>query len=191
MLTGPEIARQVVLGAIRIDGFDPERVGPNSYDLTLGDKLAVYRKAYPLLEWAEGRRSGTPPAVEPLDSLQPEPVVELVIPHGGLVLYPGILYLGATTEYTETHGFVPCIDGRSSFGRLGLAVHVTAGFGDDGFAAPSWTLEMTVIHPLRIYAGTRICQINYTRVEGERKPYRGKYAGQEGPQASKAYEDKD
>ena len=44
------------------------------------------------------------------------------------------------------------IEGRSSIGRLGLFVHVTAGFGDVGFCG-YWTLEMFAVQPVRIFAG--------------------------------------
>lgn len=57
-----------------------------------------------------------------------------VSPEEGLLLEPDRLYLGRTNEYTYTEGFVPMLEGRSSVGRLGLFIHVTAGFGDVGFA---------------------------------------------------------
>jgi dCTP deaminase len=87
------------------------------------------------------------------------------IPPEGLVLGPSQLYLGRTAERTETHNLVPMIEGRSSVGRLGLFVHVTAGFGDVGFCG-YWTLEMFAVQPVRIYAGVSICQIFYHQIEG-------------------------
>ena len=65
---------------------------------------------------------------------------------------------------------VPMIEGRSSVGRLGLFVHVTAGFGDVGFCG-HWTLEMFAVQPVRIYAGVPICQIFYHQIEGEFTEY--------------------
>jgi dCTP deaminase len=90
----------------------------------------------------------------------------LTIPESGLVLQPNRLYLGRTAERTETHNLVPMIEGRSSIGRLGLFVHVTAGFGDVGFCG-YWTLEMFAIQPVRIYAGVAICQIFYHEICGD------------------------
>jgi len=69
-----------------------------------------------------------------------------------MVLAPGQLFLGRTVERTETHGLVPMIEGRSSIGRLGLFVHVTAGFGDVGFCG-FWTLEMFAVQ-----AGPHLCR---------------------------------
>ena len=63
----------------------------------------------------------------------------ITIPEDGLLLEPQKLYLGRTIEYTATEGYVPMLEGRSSIGRLGLFVHVTAGFGDIGFKG-FWTL---------------------------------------------------
>ena len=58
------------------------------------------------------------------------------------------------------------LEGRSSVGRLGLFIHVTAGFGDVGFAG-YWTLEMFCIHPIVIYPNVEICQIYYHTIQGE------------------------
>ena len=65
----------------------------------------------------------------------------LTIAEKGLWLYLGVLYLGATVEYTESNKLVPAIEGRSSLARMGLQVHVTAGFGDNGFCG-EWTLGL-------------------------------------------------
>lgn len=84
----------------------------------------------------------------------------LTIPPEGMVLKPGKLYLGRTVERTRTDKFIPMLEGRSSVGRLGMGIHVTAGFGDIGFDGP-WTLEITVTEPLRIYPLVEIAQIYY------------------------------
>lgn len=155
-----------------IDPFRPENCGPNSYDLTLGDEVAVYR---------------IPPGGA-LDMRLPAQVEAHRIPHDGMVLYPGTLYLGTTVEHTECHGLVPWIDGRSSVGRLGLSVHVTAGRGDDGFCG-QWTLEMTCVHPVRVYAGERIAQLTLLTLIGPRRPYAGKYQHQRGVAPSRMHAD--
>ena len=49
------------------------------------------------------------------------------------------------------------LEGRSSIGRLGVFIHVTAGFGDVGFKG-YWTLEIFCVQPVRIYAGVEVCQ---------------------------------
>jgi dCTP deaminase len=107
-----------------------------------------------------------------LDMRRSNRVSRLTIPAEGLVLKPHTLYLGRTIERTETHGYVPMIEGRSSIGRLGLFVHVTAGFGDVGFCG-YWTLEMFAVQPIRIYAGVAICQIFYHDIQGTYREYTG------------------
>lgn len=125
-----------------------------------------------------------------LDMHKDNETMELIIPDTGMVLYPGIHYLGSTNERTIVNGFVPKIDGRSSIGRLGLSVHITAGFGDNGFDG-TWTLEITVEEPLKIYPNEEICQISFETVCGDSNDpvniYRGRYYRQEGPTASRMY----
>jgi dCTP deaminase len=155
VLSGPEIRRQLGTN-ILIDPFEESRLNPNSYDLTLHDELMVYEEVV-------------------LDMRRANRVRRIPIPREGIVLQPNQLYLGRTAERTETHNFVPMIEGRSSIGRLGLFVHVTAGFGDVGFCG-FWTLEMFAIQPVRIYADVAICQIFYHDVHGDIVEYRsGKY----------------
>jgi len=113
----------------------------------------------------------------------------MVFNKSGLVLIPGRLYIGSTVEYTETHDCVPCIEGRSSVGRLGINIHATAGFGDVGFKG-TWTLEISVVEPVRIYPGVQICQISYDTVVGEIMPYTSeKYLGQREPRPSRMWKE--
>ncbi|MFW5695760.1 MAG: dCTP deaminase [Alkalispirochaeta sp.] len=169
VLSGREIGRH--LGhQIVIDPFDPDQLNPNSYNLRLHHQLRVYDH-------------------EQLDMRTENTSHELVIPENGLLLEPHRLYLGRTVEYTATDGFVPMLEGRSSVGRLGLFVHITAGFGDVGFKG-YWTLEMFSVQPIRIYAGVQICQIFYHTIEGDYDPYTsGKYQNNHGIQHSLLYKD--
>lgn len=150
ILSGCEIRRQLGRNII-IEPFDEARLNPNSYNLTLHDELLTYEEVV-------------------LDMRKPNRVRRITIPPEGLVLSPNQLYLGRTAERTETHNLVPMIEGRSSVGRLGLFVHVTAGFGDVGFCG-YWTLEMFAVQPVRIYAGVAICQIFYHQIAGDFVPY--------------------
>jgi len=145
ILSGEEIRAQLGTNII-IDPFDEVQLNPNSYNLSLHDELMIYEE------------------VE-LDMRKANRVRRIDVPTEGLVIQPNQLYLGRTLERTETHNLVPMIEGRSSIGRLGLFVHVTAGFGDVGFRG-FWTLEMFAIQPVRIYPGVPICQIFYHDVRG-------------------------
>ncbi len=170
ILTGPEIIKQIQTGKLVIDPYLPELVNPNSYNLRLHNELMIYED-----ESLDMRKLPTSRRIE--------------IPSEGVLLKPGQLYLARTLEYTETHGYVPMLEGRSSMGRLGLFVHVTAGFGDVGFKG-FWTLEMICVHPIRIYAGVQICQIFYHTVEGEIQEYKSsKYQGNRDIQPSMLYKE--
>ena len=117
------------------------------------------------------------------------PATKIVIPEEGLVLESKKLYLGRTMEYTETQNLVPMLEGRSSVGRLGLFVHITAGFGDVGFKG-YWTLEIFCVQPIKIYPSIEICQIFYHSVEGDYTPYQsGKYQDNKDIQTSMLYKD--
>ncbi len=167
ILTGPEIVKRMNKD-ILIEPFDHSLVNPNSYNLRLHNELMVY----------------TNPA---LDMKSENRFEKIVIPEDGYELQPHKLYLGRTLEYTETRNLVPMLEGRSSIGRLGLFVHITAGFGDVGFKG-YWTLEMYTIHPIRVYPGVGICQIFYHTIEGEIQEYRsGKYQNNHGIQPSLLY----
>jgi len=169
ILSGKEIHAK--LGKeIVIEPFNPNALNPNSYNLTLHNELMVYEN-YELDMRVENKAH------------------TIAIPGEGLLLEPGKLYLGRTAEYTETDKYVPMLEGRSSVGRLGLSVHVCAGFGDVGFKG-YWTLEIHCVQPVRIYAGVGICQIYYHSIEGEYAPYiSGKYQNNKGTQASLMYRD--
>ena len=150
ILSGNEI--QARLGSeIVIDPFSESQLNPNSYNLRLHHELLVYEEIV-------------------LDMRKQNRFRRLEIPPEGLELDPNRLYLGRTVERTETHNLVPMIEGRSSIGRLGMFVHVTAGFGDAGFCG-FWTLEIYAIQPVRIYAGVEICQIFYHTLEGTVREY--------------------
>jgi len=155
---------------IIIEPFNDAALNPNSYNLTLHNELVVYDEVN-------------------LDMRQENRTSSIIIPSEGLLLQPGRLYLGRTREYTETDKYVPMLEGRSSVGRLGLSVHVCAGFGDVGFKG-YWTLEFHCVQPLRIYPNVGICQIYYHSIEGEYDPYSsGKYQNNNGIQPSMMYKD--
>lgn len=167
ILTDADIKKYRADGLIVIDPFDKARLGSNSYDLTLSKHLAIYD--------TRGHE---------LDCKKDNPIERFEIPAEGFVMQPGILYLGSTNEFTETRKLMPYIEGKSSVGRLGITAHITAGAGDIGFKG-FWTLEITVVHPVRVYAGMPICQILYMMPLGNCEvPYGmkngAKYQGQEG-----------
>lgn len=169
ILSGKEIEAQLNKG-IHIDPFTTKQLNPNSYNLRLHNELMTYDNHV-------------------LDMRIANPTSKLIIPEEGLLLEPNKLYLGRTVEKTFTDKYVPMLEGRSSIGRLGLFIHVTAGFGDVGFNG-FWTLEIFCVQPIRIYPDVEICQIFYHSIEGDYDLYKsGKYQNNEGIQPSLLYKD--
>lgn len=155
ILSDSAILEQIDSGEIVITPFNPECLGSNSYDVHLSEHLAVYED-------------------DLLDAKKHNELLRLEIPESGYILKPNILYLGSTIEYTETHQCVPFLEGKSSTGRLGISIHATAGKGDVGFCG-YWTLEITVVQPVRVYAGMPIGQLFYHEVKGDvLRPYNAK-----------------
>ena len=167
MLTGDKIREEVENGHIEITPFDKSRINPNSYNLTLNKLLLTYND-------------------EIIDFKKKNPTKKIYIPENGLVLQPNVLYIGRTNEECWTDKYIPMLNGRSSIGRLGICVHVTAGFGDIGWRG-TWTLEITAVKPVRIYPDIEFCQVSYFTPYGDTDiQYDGRYQNQIDPTASKS-----
>ncbi len=147
ILSDREILEEIQKGSILIEPFRPDCMGSNSYDVHLGKHLAQYES-------------------DILDARKHNQIRHFEIPEEGYILLPGKLFLGVTEEYTETHAHVPFLEGKSSVGRLGIDIHATAGKGDVGFCN-TWTLEISVSQPVRVYAGMPIGQLIYFEVKGQ------------------------
>jgi dCTP deaminase len=147
ILSDSEILAAIDKGDIIIEPFNVNQLGTNSYDVRLGKHLAVYKNRV-------------------LDAKKHNRIEQIIIPETGFELQPGVLYLGVTMEYTETHVHVPFLEGKSSVGRLGIDIHATAGKGDVGFCN-TWTLEISCVQPVIVYAGMPIGQLIYFMVSGD------------------------
>ena len=162
ILSDKQILDEIEKGNILIEPYDRKCLGTNSYDVHLSKHLAVYK-------------------YRELDARKHNEIEEIIIPEEGYVLQPHTLYLGVTQEYTESHRHVPFLEGKSSTGRLGIVIHATAGKGDVGYCN-TWTLEISCIQPVRVYAGMPIGQLIYFEVSGAvdipyHKKESAKYAG--------------
>ncbi|MGV2915530.1 dCTP deaminase [Streptomyces alfalfae] len=170
ILTGPEIIESASDGRISISPFTREQVNPNSYNVCLGETLVTYTS-------------------DTIDAYLPNPTNATKMDSDGFVLQPDELYLGHTVEEVGSDVFVPLLFGRSSVGRLGLFVEITAPIGDIGFHG-QWTLMLSPVRPLRVYPGMKIGQIMFFDTLGDIEPYSGKYQGAAGPQESQYWRDK-
>jgi dCTP deaminase len=168
ILTRDAILDEIARGRIVIEPMTPDQVGPASIDLHLSDEIRVL--------------SDDPPVIDVNDQADFRTVTEvrpLIEPY---VLSPGETIHGITRERVRlADDIAGWLEGRSRFARLGLMIHVTAGFVAPGVDARQ-VLEMSNVagRPLVIHAGVRICQIVLQRCEG-RAIYRGRFATQERP----------
>jgi len=169
ILTGPQIQNEVRASRITLDPFDPAFLNPNSYNFRLGNRLLVYRK-------------------NELDSSEDMATDSIEIPAAGFVLEPSRLYLGHTVEIMGSEHYAPMICGRSSIGRAGLFINITAPLGDIGFVG-QWTLQLHSAQRLRVYPELRIGQIFFWVPCGQIALYSGKYQNARGPRKSQSWKD--
>ncbi len=155
ILSGQEIESEIKRGNIEITPFERDQLNANSYNVRLGANLLTYQGEY-------------------LDAKKDNPTATVKIPERGLWLRKGELYLAETVEETFSEKFVPLLVGRSSIGRLGMFVHVSAGFGDAGWRG-KWTLEIVPIKNICVYPGIKIAQIYFEPLLGS---FVGGYAAQ-------------
>lgn len=181
ILVDREIMQLMRGGDLLIEPFDQECLGANSYDVHLDAVLKTYR-----MRDAGGYAT-------PLDCRVANQTVDHSILEAGVILQPGTLYLGSTIERIDSRTTIPKLNGKSSLGRLGLVVHQTAGEGDYGFCG-HWTLELTVVHPLVVYAGMPVAQVLWQRplcvperTYAQRPGSKYLNASIPGPQASEMY----
>jgi dCTP deaminase len=180
ILNGSEIISGYEEGRIHIDPYNPENVGPNSYDITLGSELL---KVVPNAKQQGENYQRVVKDVSYIEPTERQFIHPQIMDEAGLIIYPGNLYLASTVEKIGSDYYVPMLEGRSSIGRMGLFIHVTAGFGDIGFKS-QWTLELMTIYPIRIFPGMRIGQVFFHTCSSQKMMYQGRYQDQDGPQES-------
>lgn len=166
ILTRDVILAEIDAGRVRIDPFTRDQVGPASIDLHLGDEIRVIDDGPPVIDVNDEADYRTVSHVRPLDQ--------------AYVLPPGETIHGITRERISLPDDIAgWLEGRSRFARLGLMIHVTAGFVNPGIDNRQ-VLEISNVssRPLAIHAGTRICQIVLQRTEG-RAVYAGRFRSQE------------
>jgi dCTP deaminase len=158
ILTGSKIAEGVRLGSIIIDPFHEGQLNPNSYNYRLGEQL--------LLKGEDGK-------YETID-----------IPQDGVVLESHRVYLGSTYETLGSRDYAMSLIGRSSTGRLGLFLQISADLGHTG-SVHKWTLEIVAAKKIRLYPRMIIGQISFWENYGKVSPYLSGYSSYSLPRISK------
>jgi dCTP deaminase len=180
ILSDQDILKRIERGDLKIEPFDSSFLQPSTLDLHLSDELRVFNN------WEIG-------IIDLKERKDPSKIIR--IGSEGFIIHPGEFVLGSTMErVTLPNDLAAKLEGRSSFGRLGLIIHATAGYVDPGFSG--WlTLEISNISrlPIRIYPKTRIAQICFIQMSSSvMNPYgseklKSKYQGQKGPTESRAW----
>ena len=163
ILSGAEINWACEHGDITIVPFLRQQLNPNSYNYRLGQHVE---------RWCSSTSEGGEVGMQQVEKTD--------IPSEGCILWPGSIYLAHTLETLGSCRYAMTLLGRSSIGRLGLFLNVTADLGHVG-SNSQWTLELTVVQPLRVYKGMQIGQIAFWEMVGPVEHYQGRYAGDLGP----------
>lgn len=164
ILTGSEIKKYIERGDIVIDPFCEDQLNPNSYNYRMGETLTFKED--------DGQYK------------------TIKIPEEGFILYPNRVYLGSTWETLGSRKCAMSLIGRSSTGRLGLFLQVSADLGHTG-SVHKWTLELVAAKPIRIYPKMITGQISFWLNEGDASLYEGGYSAYSRPQISKMEKDID
>lgn len=130
-----------------IDNYD-NAIQPASIDLRLGSSFAFFEKN------VNGQI---------IDIRDKKARMGVYEDRDSILMMPGDFILGTTVETVELGPMIQAsVEGKSSLGRIGLMVHVTAGFVDPGFRGQI-TLEMCNLapYPIMLWSGEYICQIAF------------------------------
>ena len=183
ILSDKPIKEYLEEGKIVIDPLkDEQQIQPSSVDMRLGDEFKVFKVI-------------RKPYIDPKDE---EDIAEYMesstVPEGeAFIIHPNEFALATTQEYVKVpDDLVARVEGRSSMGRLGVTMHVTAGYVDPGFEGRI-TLEISNIGamPVALYPGQRVCQLVFeTMTTPAELPYghpkrNSKYMNQLKPESSR------
>eukprot|EP01098_Paradermamoeba_levis_P004686 TRINITY_DN1997_c0_g1_i1.p1 TRINITY_DN1997_c0_g1~~TRINITY_DN1997_c0_g1_i1.p1 ORF type:complete len:188 (-),score=45.74 TRINITY_DN1997_c0_g1_i1:213-731(-) len=167
VLAREEIVKAIEAGDIAITPYNPENLGCASIDLTLSNEFRFYKPGLSTLlvnEQADYR----------------DITEKIVLKEGETyLLLPGQACLGITQEVVKmSPQYCGLLEGRSRFARLGLFVHITAGFMNPGINNRQ-VLEIynASNHPLQLVPGVRVCQFIFLKMLGQ-ATYHGKFEKQ-------------
>ncbi|MDO5854743.1 MAG: dCTP deaminase [Methanobrevibacter smithii] len=183
ILSDKTIKEYLEEGKIVIDPLkDEQQIQPSSVDMRLGDEFKVFKVI-------------RKPYIDPKDEDDIAEYMESsTVPEGeAFIIHPNEFALATTQEYVKVpDDLVARVEGRSSMGRLGVTMHVTAGYVDPGFEGRI-TLEISNIGamPVALYPGQRVCQLVFeTMTTPAELPYghpkrNSKYMKQLKPESSR------
>lgn len=167
ILTKGEILKEIAKGKIKIQPLDKQSIGPASIDLTLGNKLRVFKSKSSELKVIE-------------EDIDYKEITKLINFSKGYLLNPGELVLGITNEkITLSESICGWLNSRSRYARIGLMSHISAPFIAPGVSNKQ-VLEIFNAghHKIKLLPNTKICQLVFQQCVGQAK-YSGKWKNQE------------
>lgn len=143
ILTGSQIIKEQNKRKIKISPFEIKNVNPNSYNYRLGRYLKIINGDQEISE-----------------------TIDLSQYPNGYVLTTETLYLGSTYECIGSDYYAMSLIGRSSIGRYGLFMQISANLGHTG-SKHCWTLEILATLPIKVYYKMKIGQVSFWKNRGE------------------------
>lgn len=150
ILTGDKIFEELLNKNIIIEPFTRDNINPNSYNYRIGDSIKIFT------EIKKNKNIFT----------------EIKIPEDGYILEPNRMYLANTFEKIGSKKYAMSLIGKSSIGRLGLFLQVSANLGHTT-SEHRWTLELVASKPIKIYRNMIIGQVSFWKNIGKIERYRG------------------
>lgn len=180
VLSDRDLKEAIKKGEIVIEGMIEDQIGPSSVDLCLGNEFRIFKHSE--VTHVDPREGKFDHLMELVEKTENDP----------FIIHPGEFILATTREYVKVpDNMIARLDGRSSWGRLGIVVHSTAGSVHPGFGG-KLTLEMANISkvPVKLWPGTKICQLTFERMSSPAEnPYNrrkgSKYHDQKDPSISR------
>jgi dCTP deaminase len=173
--------------SIFISPYNDTNLNQASYDLTLGNTFKIYKDLTEVLS----NEYIVPSANSKfLDAKKQNQTKEFEIKKDGFVLRPGIGYLCHTNEVINSNKYITFIEGKSSIARLFINVHFCAPIILPHFNGQI-TLEISCLHPVKIYPDMKIAQIYFMQSDGVIEKYNGKYTNNNstGPVGSMSFKE--
>ena len=162
ILTGNEILKEMLQTDITIEPFNKTHLNPNSYNYRISDYIAIPKYNHHTHKMF---------------------YETIVIPAEGFILDPETTYLSHTYETLGSEIYAMSLIGRSSLGRLGLFLEVSADLGHTK-SCHKWTLEIVATLPIKLYSGMVIGQVSFWKNFGSIEKYNGQYGFLNYPQES-------
>jgi dCTP deaminase len=167
LLVDYEIGKAICNNKIRVIpviNFN-KQLGSTSFDIRLGTSFEIFfQNQHGIIDFTEKAQ------IDELRKNSRRVNLDFMEP---ILLSPGQFILGHSMEYIKLDETIAAdLEGRSSFARLGIEIHMTAGFVDPGFEGVlTFEIFNTGPNPIKLYPGYRIGQLRFQVVNKPHKSY--------------------